>query len=544
MASPFKHPKTGVFYIRRAVPRDLQGVLGRREYLKSLGTKDPRETKKLFPAALQECEAVFARARAGVGIIDVLDEQQVQDVADAWTAHIMGEDEETRLDGLTEHHYEKMQETFDIVLPALKFELARGMVDEGTAYEFDDFLRSHGFNIPTSSPDYRRVHMAMLRAWVRALGQQQQRHQGEPIETPKAPEIGPRRILVGKRNDPDKLSGAFDGWRRERKPSDKVWSEWSLALRRFIEVNGDVAVAKLDRGHIRKFKDALIAAGLSISSIKKQLTAVRTVLAWGVDNGLCEHNVAAGVRVRGAKVQREARLPYDDTDLGRLFSSPVYTDGERPTGGGGEAAYWVPLIALYMGCRLEEMGQASVSDVLVVEEVLCLDINDRGENKSVKALSSRRTIPIHPELIKLGFRTYVAGLDQGGRLFPDLRQDQFGKWTGNFSKWWGRWARHLGVTDTRKVFHSFRHTFKAACRRAGIHEEAHDLLTGHRGGGVGRSYGRSADQGQELVKVLSDAISQVSYRADLSKVSVWSALDEGPTRRVSARARSKQHEQV
>jgi hypothetical protein len=39
------------------------------------------------------------------------------------------------------------------------------------------------------------------------------------------------------------------------------------------------------------------------------------------------------------------------------------------------------------------------------------------------------------------------------------------------------------------VFHSFRHTFKRMCRDAGIGEELHDALTGHSGGGVGRSYG-------------------------------------------------------
>jgi integrase len=464
---------------------------------------------------------VFARARAGIGVIDVLDEQQVQDVADAWAAHILGEDEEQRLEGLSDREYERMQETFDMVIPKLRFELARGMVDEGTAWEFDDFLKSYGFNIPTSSADYRRVHMAMLRAWVRAIEQEQQRHKGDPIETPKAPEIGPRRLL-GDGSDPTKLSGAFDGWRRERKPSDRVWVEWSLALRRFVEVNGDVNVARLDRAHIRKFKDKLIDLGLSVASIEKHLTAIRTALSWAVDNGLCKHNVAAGVKVRQAKVKPEARLPYDDSDLEALFSSPVYRGRERPLAAGGEAAFWLPLMALFMGCRLEELGQALVVDVVKVGNVLSLDINDRDSGKSVKAVSSRRMVPIHPELLRLGFEAYVESLGEGGRLFPDLQQARYGKWTVGYSKWWGRWARSNGVEDRRKVFHSFRHTFKAACRRGGIHEETHDLLTGHKGVGVGRSYGRAAGYSPEMVKTLFDAISKVTYSADLSKVPRWS----------------------
>jgi integrase len=512
MATPFKHPKTGVYYIRRAVPEELREVIGKAEYKKSLGTKDPSEAKKKFPAALHESEAAFARARNSRDAVDVLTDTQIKEVGDAWAAHCLGEDEELRLDGLTDREYAKRQETFDIVLPALKQELARAVVNEDTAWEFNDFLKSHGYNLPTNTMDYRRVHLGMLRAWVRALELQQQRHKGEPIETPIAPEIGPRRLVAGGPSDPAKLSGAFDGWKAERQPSDKAWSEWSLARRRFVETNGDVALASLTKAHIRKFKDVLLKMGLSPASIKKQLGAVRTVLGWAMENGLVEHNVAAGVGVRDARVQREARLPYADADLRTIFSSAVYTDGQRAEAGGGEAAYWLPLMALYLGARLEELGQALVSDVVKVGGVLCLDINDQSEGKSVKTASSRRTVPIHPELLRLGFERYVATLDKRGRLFPDLRQDQFGKWTGNFSKWWGRWARGLGVTDRRKVFHSFRHSFKAACRRGGIQEETHDLLTGHQGAGVGRSYGR-AEYSPELVKTLAKAMRKIEYKA-------------------------------
>lgn len=520
MASPSKHPKTSVFYIRRAVPRDLQDALGRKEYIKSLRTKDPREAKLLFAAAWEECEAVFARAKAGKGVVDALDDEQIRQITDAWVAHVLEENDELRFDGLSDRDYAKQQETFDIVIPALRGELARGIVDDGTAWEFDDFLKSHGFNVPTTSPDFRRVCLAMLRGWVRALDIEQKRHHGEPIDTPKAPIIGPRRVLGVTAGDPTKLSGAFNAWRVERKPSDKVWSEWSLALRRFVEVNGDVAVDKLDRAHMRKFKDALLALTLSPSSIKKHLAAMRSVLSWSVENGLCEHNVAAGIRVRDAKVQPEARMAYEDADLTVLFSSRIYVARHRPKAGGGEAAFWLPLMALYMGCRLEEMGQALVSDVALHDGIVCLDIND-NETKSVKTASSRRLVPIHPELRRLGFDSYLASVKSNGRLFPDLKADQFGKWTGNFSKWWGHWARGLGLKDRRKVFHSFRHSFKNACRRAKIGEEIHDRLTGHRGGGVGRSYGGAAGNAGELVFTLAEEIGKVSYSADLSAVAVW-----------------------
>ncbi len=528
MASPFKHPRTSVYYLRRAVPRDLQEALGKKEYLRSLGTKDPKEAKVRFAAAFEECEAVFARARVGKGETDALDDGQIRQIADAWAAHVLEEDDELRFEGLDDRAYAKRLETFDIVVPSLRGDLSRGIVADDTAWEFDDFLKSHGYNVPSSSPDFRRVCLAMQRSWVQALEIEQRRHHGEPIDTPKAPVIGPRRLLGAAAGDPTKLSGAFAAWRLERKPSDKLWSEWSLALRRFVETNGDIAVAKLEREHMRKFKDALITLGLRQASIKKHLSAMRSVLTWCVENGLSEHNAASGIRVRQAKVQQEARIAYEDADLALLFASPIYVTGRRPVGGGGEAAFWLPLMALYMGCRLEELGQALVSDIVTFDRIVCLDINDRNANKSVKTASSRRIVPIHPELHRLGFGAYVSSVNARDRLFPELKADRFGKWTGNFSKWWGRWARKLGVQDRRKVFHSFRHGFKIACRRGDIKEEIHDLMTGHRGGSVGRDYGAEAGYSGALVAELADKIGSVRYSADLSKVVEWTHRRDRP----------------
>lgn len=51
-----------------------------------------------------------------------------------------------------------------------------------------------------------------------------------------------------------------------------------------------------------------------------------------------------------------------------------------------------------------------------------------------------------------------------------------------------------------------RHTFKDACRRAGIAEEVHDALTGHSNGSVGRSYGLGVS-----LTVLAEAMETVSY---------------------------------
>ena len=66
-------------------------------------------------------------------------------------------------------------------------------------------------------------------------------------------------------------------------------------------------------------------------------------------------------------------------------------------------------------------------------------------------------------------------------------------------------------TRVRIPFHSFRHAFKDACRRAKLSEEVHDALTGHTNGGVGRTYGLGVP-----LAALADAVTKITYQLDLS----------------------------
>jgi integrase len=198
--------------------------------------------------------------------------------------------------------------------------------------------------------------------------------------------------------------------------------------------------------------------------------------------------------VAAPKVEREQRLPYSADDLAVIFSGPVHKRTERPKGGAGEAGYWLPLLALYTGARLEELGQLTRGDVRSERGAHFLLITDRGEGARVKAHSSRRRVPLHQKVLKLGFLDYVHSIKSAtDPLWPLLRIDKHGARTQAFSKWFNRYADSLGIKDPRKVLHSFRHTFKVACRAAGISEEVHDRLTGHAGGSVGRTYGSGVD---------------------------------------------------
>lgn len=130
--------------------------------------------------------------------------------------------------------------------------------------------------------------------------------------------------------------------------------------------------------------------------------------------------------------------------------------------------------------------------------------------QSVKTVSSRRTVPLHPDLVRAGLMRYWDSMRDAESewLFPELVPDHDGRRGGNYGKWFARYLRSskgCRIVDKRVVFHSFRHTFKTLCRDAGIAEEVHDALTGHVGRTVGRSYGHMP------LSALTHAVAKVRF---------------------------------
>jgi integrase len=149
-------------------------------------------------------------------------------------------------------------------------------------------------------------------------------------------------------------------------------------------------------------------------------------------------------------------------------------------------------------------------------------VNPRG-GRSVKTASSIRKVPVHPQLVTIGLLCYRQSLvDRGAApdasLWPGLRSAEGRPVSVQWSKWFGRFLRQkVGITDRRKVFHSFRHTFKRMARDARIPEELHDAMTGHAGNGsVGKSYGRGVSL-RPLIEAMGniaapDAVSALAWR--------------------------------
>ena len=111
--------------------------------------------------------------------------------------------------------------------------------------------------------------------------------------------------------------------------------------------------------------------------------------------------------------------------------------------------------------------------------------------KQTKTQSSVSVIPLHPNLIELGFVDHVQALRHEGvsKLFADLRRDSMEVQTKEASRRAGRIIDRAVSRDPRIVFHSLRHSFKGLCRDANIPKDVRDQISGHAPADVEGGYG-------------------------------------------------------
>jgi integrase len=254
---------------------------------------------------------------------------------------------------------------------------------------------------------------------------------------------------------------------------------------------------------------------LSTTSVNNQLRKTSSFFNWSVRQGLIPSNPISGMKIRTNTNSRAAREPFNDADLEVLFSSKVYSEHEFLH----DYQFWIPLLALYSGARLEELCQLNMADISIESDIPFLRIDDKFEGQHIKNVNSRRTIPIHPEILDLGFRKFINERRQQGntRLF-DYLKPQRQKLGHEPSKWFGRYKVKMGVLSTKKVFHSFRHTMVDKLRKVRAQDYEIKELLGHSSGSVTHDIYGSVETPLDSILTM---LLEVSFKDITVNVKVW-----------------------
>ena len=450
------------WYLRKQIPERLRKHFnGHVEVRRTLGTSDKREANRRLHYELAKIDAEFAR-------LDRENSEETQKAA--------------QLAERILRSYEEYEFPADPKrLTVEQIAEARKQIQNNIAY-----YREHGVELTKIAPDgepdpilpghlvdaVQGYIIQLMAEDDRLLAAEEAKLSGNPLDQTTL-----------------SLSAIKDRWNLERKPTSRTLLEFKTAIRRFEEINGPLEIPEIRAEHGTRFKDALVADGLKMGTVRKQLTCIKTLLNYAVDNSLIASNPLTNLRVRKSK-DTNGRLDFSADDFSKLFAGVQH----------GSERYWIMRVAQYTGMRLSEICQLKADDVKQIDSIWCIQVT-QGDGQSLKTPSSERTIPIHQALLDDGFLEFVP---KEGNVFPSVKPDSRGLAGGTFSKWFTRYRRKVGITNDRKVFHSFRHTFVTAARER-IPEEYAVKLTGHADGKVNRTYG------MYTVRTLKEMINRITF---------------------------------
>jgi integrase len=302
-----------------------------------------------------------------------------------------------------------------------------------------------------------------------------------------SPEVS-NHLLIGSKKtaqDPKPIytvRSLLSEWKTTKKPSQDTFRACELAvegLMAMLEVP-DMDLSDLSRKFGQQYSAHLVERCKSRKTAHGKLTWIKSLLNFASDDlELIPRNPWRGIEVRYS--QASNRRNWSDSEISTLLSalkSPNKSPLTRHVGAGAEAAYWLPMLAMYTGARLSELAQLTPSDLVEEPDGYWLNITDKAEHQKLKSVAAKRKIPIHQALVDAGFLSYAMAQAKAGHenmwpLLP-MRQDKAG---GYFSNWFGRYLKSLGMTDLD--FHSFRHTFRSKLVMANVPEAVIDQIMGH-----------------------------------------------------------------
>ncbi len=247
----------------------------------------------------------------------------------------------------------------------------------------------------------------------------------------------------------------------------------------------------------------------------------RAFFNWATEvEGYLSTNPAANVRIEAPKKIKghKSRRPFTETELQKLFSAPLFSGCASPkrrfTPGKlkiRDDYFWIPVLGLYTGARLGEIVQLHIRDVVIDGPFPYLEISETADKatpgqpqKHVKSEAGIRKIPLHPDVLELGFGEFVARrrkFKRSARLFYPIKFGADGQASTVFSKWFARLLDKQDLKDPALTFHSLRHGVQDAMRDAKQPQYVIDRVFGHASGTTASDYGIGAS-----LEVLAEAV--------------------------------------
>jgi len=528
----YLHRRGNVWHLWLPVPPDMQAAEGKPIVRKSLATDDHQKAQEQRDIQVGEYREKWRRLREG----GALTGGEVQVLRDR--AYALAYEEAQRLrdqHGLSAvgDHVEHLQDTYyapaedddgrEVAIPRLRvsYVLLHGTVEHEAPWlaRAADALRA--FGRPATGGNVERVAEAMLEAERAAYQHVADRREPE-VKVEPVPRTSRGALTVAAWVE-EYLAQRVHGWTAQTRAQN------AATLRLFASEYGDLPLSDVTRRETAAFidklnkldpqwprhaevKDATLAdllaaypappgGGLSLRTLRRHAGA----LVGMFKRAIAKHLYTAGnpasaivdptvhgrpddVRPGGGQEgdAEDKRRPFTTRELNALLSGKLFDVSARqrirPKAFSAQTALlWLIPVALFTGCRMEELAGMRVEDVRDAEAVPHLKVVPH-KGRRLKTKAAERDIPIHAELVAMGFLDYVAHVRRRGEayLFPNLLAGGVDKRMGQYLGRRFRAYRHaVGVTDPATPFHAFRNTMATALENGGASEHGIAQVLGH-----------------------------------------------------------------
>ena len=533
----------GIFYFRWPIPPALHPRKQRSQIKLSLATRDPAQA---LPIARYLCYLGEELARKGN-----LNGMRYDEIRAVLLKHfsklLQQKKAQIAADGPLDNN--------DIGLTTISARIAQQAIDEGTAIDLtgnDDALlaRFAGmYNLPLSpsSPLYsqfRRDFAAAYRDYCQATldyNASMSKFDFSPPPTLSVGEIQAINVADVPTTTLREAGEKFvaESWKAEKWTS-KTKGEREDHLKLLYEILGaDTHIATVTKHQARIVKGQLLklpknrnkrqaTRGLTLeeaisraegetigtTTVNKYLQTYSGLFIWAERNGYSKSNLFSGLAlIKGKRASRDReRLPFNEAQM-NLILEELISNTNGLIGDKKPWRKWAPLIAAFTGASLNEIAQLELRDIQSNEGIDFFDVNDEGEQKSVKARASKRRVPIHSTLKELGLMEYVESMrsQHAQRLFPEFSYCAKNGWGRNLSHWFNQvFLVNLGIKTNQLVFHSFRHSAVDRLNKRDAPNPLIQCVVGHEQAGVTQQvYGRSGF----TLKQLQDTVELLDYKA-------------------------------
>jgi integrase len=520
--------------IRHLYPRTAKGALATDRYRASLKTSDRDEAKVRALALRAEFEAEFVAKRKSLAAPPVRPATPLQDIIAkaVYAAEMARDDADRKNKARTVREFSSVHvgdlgshPGFPEVsrldpLPANTLairEVRRGQYLEHVRKALGTgnlklmiplaakAAKSLGLEVDWDSDEGAATLEVCLKQYARAKEDAIKKDQGHVVETPPAPSLpkdaqqghpeaaGPTQAPPGTPGTCRTIHDLLPLWISTGKRTPEAIYEKELALRLLTESKIPADLATLKGSHGAAFRDWLRdseARGISQSTGSTRFGSIKTLLNVGAEYDQITANPWTTIRFKVTDAKK--RLPFSHEQLKAIHESAQFSAYSPPAGGKGARAipYWLPLMGLFTGARMGELGQLELDDLKVRDGVHVLDIHKEVKGSKVKTVNGVRQIPVHSELIRLGLLDYARDLRAAGetKLFPSLHRDGTKSPTYICVQAFRAFLNSVGVTQPLATFHSYRHNVSSALENAEVSNVRIHRLIGHADGSIDARY--------------------------------------------------------